>query len=221
VTIGRKKESDLFSKICDMLRPHFVSVNRQDYFENVLRGDSTYRVIHVPPSAIVGLSRQIMDLFQQSGFNKREQFVMGHLADQLSKCSMFISQHAIEVCPSFMPSRRIGVLADSTIRRVYLSATLTSEVDFCRAFGRRPSRKIEPESDAGTGERLIVLTNKERLKDGPKTGVTDLSIAAALSSKHKLLITTNSYIAAEKYKFLATPPPAEEFTQRLDAFKSA
>lgn len=146
-------------------------------------------------------------------------FALGHLADRLDKCAIFVSQHAVEVCPAFLPSRRISFLSDPEIRRIYLSATLTSEVDFCRAFGRKPSFRIEPESDAGIGERLIILADRESITDRGAKGVKAESIARSLASTHKLLISTPTYLSAAKYKEIATPPRTSEFSAKLDEFR--
>jgi hypothetical protein len=120
-----------------------------------------------------------------------------------------------------LPSRRIAFLADRDIRRIYLSATMRSEVDFCRAFGRRPSEKIELESDAGVGERLIVLSDRETLTDGRTKGVQDDRIATVLSANQKLLVSTSSYLSAAKYRALAIPPSVNEFTAKLDEFRKS
>jgi hypothetical protein len=92
----------------------------------------------------------------------------------------------------------VPFLADSDVRRIYLSATLTSEVDFCRAFGKRPTLRIEPESDAGIGERLIILAERHTLKDNGAKGVTEESIARVVAADNKLLIYVTSYVAAKK-----------------------
>lgn len=97
--------------------------------------------------------------------------------------------------------------------------TLTSEVDFCRAFGKRPATRIEPVSDAGIGERLIVLADQDRLFDGGKKGVSAERLARVLSANNKILISTPSYPAAKKYAGIAIPPPAEDFSRKLDEFR--
>jgi hypothetical protein len=113
----------------------------------------------------------------------------------------------------------VPFLADSDVRRIYLSATLTSEVDFCRAFGKRPTLRIEPESDAGIGERLIILAERHTLKDNGAKGVTEESIARVVAADNKLLISVPSYVAAKKYQSLTVPPNNNEFSAKLDEFR--
>jgi hypothetical protein len=207
-----------------LLRPHFVALHRTDYFDRIVKGDSPYYVAAVPPNAVVALSRDrsLLELLRKADPDQGNiSFALGHLADHLDSCAIFISQHAIEVCPPFLPSRRIAFLTDPEIRRIYLSATLTSEVDFCRAFGKRPSLRIEPESDAGIGERLIILAERDTLTDGGVRGVKAEAIARTLAAGNKLLISTPTYLAAAKYKSLAMPPRTDEFSAKLDAFRKS
>lgn len=220
--IERSSLQTVFDRVVALSTPHFEAVQRGDYFRGILAGNSAYRIALLPPGAVVALTRDstLLSLFREAEAQTPElRFPLGHLADHLSSCSVLFSQNSIEVCPAFLPSKRLSYLADPEIRRIYLSATLTSEVDFCRAFGRRPANKIEPESDAGMGERLIVLTEKGRLSNKGSKDVSDVDLARCLSAQNKLLISTPSYPAASKYKALGVPPSTAEFTARLDEFR--
>jgi Rad3-related DNA helicase len=171
---------------------------------------------------VVSLEPTLSQLFSEFGLrdrNSEESFALGHLEDHIGKCCIFISHHSVEIARAFLPAKRIGFLSDNKIRRIYLSATLTSEVDFCRAFGKKPSYKVEPESDAGIGERLIVLSDRESVLDKGAKGVTDARIASVVAAQHKLLICTPNYGAAAKYENLATAPSVKEFSVKLDDFR--
>lgn len=220
--LEKSEVKSVFDRIATLCTPHFVAMGRGDYFNRILQKDSSYRVALLPPGAMVALTRDttLLNLLREAESVVSEiGFPLGHLADHLSRCSMLFSHDQIEICPAFLPSKRLTYLADPEIRRIYLSATLTSEVDFCRAFGRKPSSKIEPESDAGMGERLIVLAERSKLTNGGATNVSDTTLAQCLSAQNKLLISTPSYPAATKYKSLASPPSASEFSARLDEFR--
>src|SRR5258708_24160733 len=182
-----------------------------------MQGESTYGVAVLPPGAVIALTRDatLLNLLKEAEAEVSDiRFPLGHLADHLSTCTILFAKDVIEICPAFLPSKRLSYLADPEIRRIYLSATLTSEVDFCRAFGRRPSNKIEPESDAGMGERLIVLAERSKLTNGGATNVSDLMLAECLSAQNKLLISAPSYPAASKYKTLDVPPTTTNFTAK-------
>lgn len=220
--IEQDKQPQIYKRAAELLRPHFVALHRADYFDRIVQGDSSYYVVAAPPSATVAINRDGILLELLRGADQSQGnvgFALGHLADRLDKCSVFISQHSIEVCPPFLPSKRIPFLSDPDIRRIYLSATLTSEVDFCRAFGRKPSFRVEPESDAGIGERLIILADREAMTDGGEKGVKAESIARTLAATHKLLISTPTYVTAAKYRDLAIPPKSDEFSAKLDEFR--
>lgn len=220
--IDKGKLPRIYSRLAQLAAPHFEAVGRTDYFARILQGDSSYRVALLPPGAVVSIVREgvLLSLLREAEAEVSEiAFPLGHLADHLNACTILFSQESVEICPSFLPSKRLAYLTDPEIRRIYLSATLTSEVDFCRAFGRKPSNKIEPESDAGMGERLIVLAERSNLTNGGAPNVGDITLATCLSAKNKLLISTPSYPAASKYKALSTPPTASEFTEKLDEFR--
>jgi hypothetical protein len=222
--IEKSKLQSVFNRLVALSTPHFETVGRGDYFRGVLQGESTYRVALLPPGAVITLTRDatLLNLLKEAESQISEiQFPLGHLADHLSTCTILFAQDVIEICPAFLPSKRLSYLADPEIRRIYLSATLTSEVDFCRAFGRRPSNRIEPESDAGMGERLIILAERSKLTNGGVGNVSDLMLAQCLSAHNKLLISTPSYPAASKYKAIAVPPSTTEFSAKLDEFRRA
>jgi hypothetical protein len=220
--IDKSEQPAAYQRIVELLKPHFAAVQRADYFERVLNGDSAFYVIAAPPNAIVAINRDnnLLSILRSADERLGNiSFALGHLADHLDRCLLLISQHAIEICPPFLPSKRIPFLSDPEIRRIYLSATLTSEVDFCRAFGKKPATRVEPESDAGIGERLIILAEKERLTDAGAKGVKDETIASVIVKNQKLLISTPTYGTALKYKNIAVPPKAAEFSDRLNEFR--
>ncbi|TIM96819.1 MAG: DEAD/DEAH box helicase [Mesorhizobium sp.] len=222
--ISADDHAQLFSRLVELVRPHFAAIGRADYYNNVISGGSVHRVVLVPPPAMLALGREqnLLGILREHGLYEGETaYALQHLADHLHVCPMFISRSSIEIAPAFLPSKRIDYLTDPAVRRVYLSATLTSEVDFCRAFGKRPSLKIEPESDAGMGERMIILTEASKLTEAGAGNVKPARVAAYLAGSNKLLITTSSYAAAEKYREIASPPPQRQFTEALDAFRKS
>jgi hypothetical protein len=222
VRIDKERLPSIYSRIVSLLKPHFLTLHREEYFDRIIAGDSVYSVAAAPPSAVIALDRDrslIAALREAEAADRAIGFSLGHLADRLDRCAIFLSKNSIEICPPFLPSRRVAFLTDPDIRRIYLSATLTSEVDFCRAFGKRPSVRIEPESDAGIGERLIVAVDAKKLNLGGIKNVSPEVVARILAQAQKLLISTPSYAAADKFKSLAVPPRVDEFSAKLDEFR--
>lgn len=223
VKITKEDHSVAYHRIVGLLRPHFEALHRIDYFDRIVAGTSSYSVVAAPPNAVVALGRDrslLGAIKEAEASDKTIGFAFGHLADHLDKCAIFISQHTIEICPPFLPSKRVLFLSDPDIRRIYLSATLTSEVDFCRAFGRRPSDTIEPVSDAGIGERLIVPADPNSLKNGGTKETRPDAVARVLATHQKLLISTPTYGSARKYSDLAQPPRTDDFSTKLDEFRN-
>lgn len=101
------------------------------------------------------------------------------------------------------------------VRRVYLSATLEFETDFVRGFGRRIAHPIEPDNDAGNGERLILLSSRFESKIEKRT------LADEVLKKHKVLISVPSYPKATPWKSVGVPPNREAFSKELQAFRAA
>lgn len=219
ISIDRKKSEPAFNELIQMVLPYFEAISRREHLASVLNGSGTYNCTMVPPGAVVATARSGALVSWMRRHSISEDFAFGHLADKLAYCSIFISRYAIEIAPSFLPSRRLDLLASRDVRRVYLSATLTSEVDFCRAFGRRPVVKIEPENDAGVGERLVVLRRRDQLTLKGSSNPEFSMIASSLAAQHKVLIASSSYRAADKYKSVAVPPKASEFSEKLEAFR--
>jgi Type III restriction enzyme, res subunit/Helicase C-terminal domain len=222
IRIARKDNQAIYENITTVISAYFSNLNKEDYYKGIVSGESVHKVALVPPHAVIALIKEhkLLDIFGKYQLAKTSLgYPLQHLADHIQTCSIFVSRDSIEITPAFLPSKRIDFLNDPDIRRIYLSATLTSEVDFCRAFGKQPSFKIEPESDAGMGERLMLLADKSNLVIGGKRDVSPERVAAVLSIKHKLLITTSSYGAAKKYESIATPPSVKEFSAELEKFR--
>jgi Type III restriction enzyme, res subunit len=224
VKIEAKDHAELFANIVALATPYLSAIGKTDYFNGIVSGESSHRTAMLPPHVTAALCREhnLLEIFHRFNLQKgRTAYALQHLGDHLETCNVFVSRHAIEIAPAFLPSKRIDYLVSDQIRRVYLSATLTSEVDFVRAFGKRPSSKIEPESDAGIGERLIILSDVSTLVEAGRGGVTAERVAQLLAQKHKLLISTSSYLSAQKYKNIAVPPRSETFSAELEAFRIA
>ena len=75
---------------------------------------------------------------------------------------------------------------------VYLSATLQSQTEFIRAFGRKPQEVIVPSNDAGNGERLII--NGQAIQSG-----FTADFVKQLSSSRKVVIAVPNFIEAQKW----------------------
>ena len=219
ITIDRKTNEDAFSEFVRLIEPFFQQITRKEFLHGILNGNGIWPCTAIPPGAMVTLAQSgvLLNWLQKNSISN--DFAYGHLADRLKVCSAFVSRSRIEIAPAFLPSKRIELLSSNEVRRVYLSATLTSEVDFCRAFGKPPSKRIAPESDAGVGERLVILRRRDQLVFRGKPNPDFVDLAKHLSNEHKVLIASSSYRSAEKYRDLVRPAHPEEFSERLEEFR--
>lgn len=135
------------------------------------------------------------------------------LEDRINACAAVFTRCAFELTPPFLPSLALDIFQQK-VRRVYLSATLQSQTDFIRAFGRQPDVTVTPSNDAGNGERLIVSGGKVKGGFGPK-------FAEKLVETQKVLIAVPTYESAKPWATVAEPPATIEFTEKLDEFRHA
>lgn len=219
ISVDRAKQADAFNEFVRLILPYFERIMRREFLSAILNGSSTYSCTAIPPGAVVELARSGALADWMNRHQISQGFAFGHLADKLQACSVFISRNAIEIAPAFLPSKRMDLLASTDVRRVYLSATLTSEVDFCRAFGKRPAVKIEPENDAGVGERLVVLRRRDQLHLNGSRNPEFVDLTSQIARQHKVLIASSSYQSAEKYRSLVRPAKAAQFSESLEAFR--
>lgn len=132
----------------------------------------------------------------------------------MKHCACFISSDTIEFTPPFLPTLILQAFAND-VKRVYLSATITTRADFTRVFGRVAQQIIAPNVDAGDGERLFLFASKF------EKGVVDPNFVRQIASKTKVLIAVPSKQRGQRWSDFAILPEREEFTQKLDAFRAA
>ena len=218
VSISKRIHPDLFSKLIGILAPAFEQVGRKITLEQTLQ-DANSAPIMVPNFASAAFASQISAELtiatkgRGADIGLKSSFVA--LKDLIQHCCILISEPTVELSPPFVPTAAFPILHEGATRRIYLSATLKSKADFVRTFGREPTRTIEPENDAGNGERLILFH-----KFLPQN-LTGPALAQIFASQNKILIAVPGTRGAQVYKDVATPPTRAEFSNKLDAFRAA
>ena len=215
IRIDRLKNEELFKGICSLLEPYFQTLQRRGEFNDTQDGNHSTMVFALP-SALKECERQLQALFEQYRIqdHKELKYPFAYLKDKLDRCTIVFGNGACEIAPPFLPVLALDIF-DRPVRRVYLSATLNFKTDIARAFGRVPEVAIEPRSDAGNGERLILFG---RLLSGQE--ITS-SFAKKLSRKHKTLIAVPSARLAREWSDVGQPPSAAEFSSELEKFRKA
>lgn len=169
----------------------------------------------VPPKDLYKNVEQLLEILKRYGINKsdKHKFPFALLEDKLRCCAAMFSGGEFELTPPFLPSLALDIF-EQDLKRIYLSATLQSEIEFIRAFGRVPDVIIEPPFDtAGNGERLILDSKNVEIGFGPE-------FAKHLVGSRKAIISVHNYRRAEQWSGVARPPKKEEFSKELEEFRS-
>ncbi|HWN95602.1 MAG TPA: DEAD/DEAH box helicase family protein, partial [Methylomirabilota bacterium] len=214
--ITKERFGNVYSAIANEFADYFHAVGLASSFDEVISGTG-HRLLLAPPFEVRRVHSAILKLLQESdvpGDFDATAFAWEHLKDRIDLCAFVISSSEITITPPFVPVRTLPYFS-STIRRVYLSATLSALDVFVRTFGRKPSSEIRPTTTAGECERMILIPQK-------MVGVADdLAVAKNAVRPYKSLILVPSYPRAEKWADLVKPPPKEAATEAIENFKQA
>lgn len=211
--IKREDYEELYLALVETLRPVFQDMGQRMEFQAAVKEDSG-TVLLVPPCGFYDLSLQVTSLLDGGIKDKDAQvsFPWLFLRDHLQFCACLVRNDAIEFTPPFLPTLTLPIF-DRDVKRVYLSATLTTKADFTRVFGRSPQNVIAPNVDAGDGERLFLFASKF------EKGAVDKNIIKAMSTETKVLIAVPSRERGKYWSEFAVVPERATFTERLDEFR--
>ncbi len=205
---------DLFTGLTELFRPHFRELRIEGRFNDSLTREHS-SIVMAAPNGLFERREQLVALLEARAAQNDNQlkYSYAHLRDKVDCCAALFGHGNFELAPPFLPSLALDVF-ERPIRRIYLSATLRSKTDFVRAFGRLPNVMIEPDNDAGNGERLILFGRTIRGGISPE-------LIAEISAKRKTLIAVPNYPSSEVWSDLAQPPEPKDFSAQLDAFRNA
>ncbi len=215
LSISRDDRPALYESLCAILEDCFTSYDLKRRFRD-LRKFQTDQALLAPPTSIFDQAERIENTLAS---NVREDdpdllFPYEFLKDHIKFCTVFVNSHRIEISPPFLPSLTIQAIGGRNIQRVFLSATLDTRSDFARAFGRLPDQVVEPNVDAGNGERLILFADAF----GDENEVN--KVAARINTSAKMLIAVPSARRARRWKAFGTPPDRKHFSSALDKFRT-
>jgi len=216
LTISRSDYKDLYDHIAGLLTPVFAKAGQSFGYQEVLTQRSTSIMI-VPPMLTLEVADAISEAVRGMDLKKLPDLLFPylHLKDHIKICAITVSRGQIEIAPPFLPTPITYPFSQEDMRRVYLSATLQTQAEFARAFGKSPDVVIAPETDAGNGERCILFGNQVPDDD------TGLKLAAAIKRQQKLVILCRSYPDARSWESLATIPKRQDFSDELEQFRHA
>ena len=212
--IDSQRDSSLFKEIADLFRPHFKELGIRGRFADSI-GPNRQRTAFVSPGGLYVQIERLLEIFQRHGVKDHEEwkYSFAWLEDKLNCCAAIFSRGVFELTPPFLPSLGLDIF-NQTTRRVYLSATLQSETEFIRAFGRRPKKTIAPSNDAGNGERLILDGRKTNEGFGPR-------FVKRLVNGRKAIVAVQDYARSKEWESVAEAPAKEQFSYALEEFRNS
>lgn len=205
---------ELFKEIAELFKPHFQELGIAGRFRDAL-DLSRHSTAFVAPHGLYERSERLLEILLRHGVKDHDEltYPFAWLEDRINACAVVFTRGAFELTLPFLPSLALDIFQQK-VRRVYLSATLQSQTDFIRAFGRKPDVTVTPSNDAGNGERLIVSGRKVKNGFGP-------DFAEKLVETQKVVIAVPDYERAKAWAKVAEPPAREDFSEQLTEFRKA
>lgn len=213
--ISKSQFEQTYSQIAAEFADYFHSVGLSSSFDEVLAGTSN-RLLLAPPFEVRRAHAAILKSIREGTVptDDNTNFAWAHLKDHIDLCAFVISSSEITLTPPFVPVRALPYFSGS-IRRVYLSATLSARDVFARTFGRTPAFQIAPTTTAGECERMLLIPAKI-------AGVeNDVQVAKDAIRPHKALVLVPSYVRAGEWADLVQPPAKEQASEAIESFKQA
>lgn len=166
IRVGRERFREIYDGIMEMTRGKFRDMGRGTIFDEVATGRDPATVLFVPTFISMPLADRLVALLRENGVPEELQtmFAWAHLRGHIKDCAILLHAQGIEITPLLPPLKGLRPFQDD-VRRLYLSATLPADEDFCRTFGRFPGKVIEPGGRAGETERMILIAPPESSDD--------------------------------------------------------
>ncbi len=216
ICIDRNRFRDLYHEITELTRERFHRMGRGTIFDEVVDTRDTSTVLFVPTFVSVSLTDTLVALLRNHGVPETRQtkFAWQHLRSHIRDCAILLHARRIEITPFLPPVHDLRPFQDD-VRRLYLSATLPGDDEFCRTFGRYPKRIIEPGGRAGETERMILIARQECTDDDAVVW------AKRLVDERKALIMVPHGEAVDRWTDIAAVFRSEEGHARIQQFAAS
>jgi len=203
-----------FGKLSNLFRGHFARNSQSQQFEEALQGHAL-ALLFVPTFEVrrnVGLISKIL-LDNGVATSTTTLFSWAHLKDKLNVCTVLISGLGIEISPPVLPTFATAYFG-AGLKRVYLTATLPSAVEFIRTFGITNPRRVTPGGKSGEAQRQFVFVPGE-------TDEEQRENALNLTKKLKACIISPSTRAADEWPAEIPRFDGNQGQQAIDAFRNS
>ena len=213
ICLDRDRFGSLYNSVIELTRDHFRDMGRGTIFDEVVSRRDSATVLFVPTFLSAPLADRLIDLLHENDVSEDRQtkFAWEHLRAHIKDCAVLLHARRIEITPVLPPVNDLQLFQDD-VRRLYLSATLPADDDFCRTFGRYPAKVIEPGGRAGDTERMILLAPQE------STDEQAVAWIKKLIDERKALIMVPYGEAADRWHDIASVFRSDEGHARIRQF---
>lgn len=215
--IKRDKFSQLFSRIFELFRSYHEKIGSGVGYTETEKNQEYNSYWLIPPFALYEQHNELKRLLieEELGKNIDTMFAWEYLKDKIDLCTLFISGVEITITPPVVPIHDLPYFSQS-IRRLYLSATLSAKDRFLKTFGKNPEI-IAPKTTAGECERLIIIPS---LNKGCNSQ-DDIKIAKDIIEDKKALILVPSYRQSKEWEDVITLKLGDDVTEQIESFKKS
>ena len=211
-------QNPLFQRLANIIIDSAPDASWRSRFEGLLNDRVSGDPRIAPMDFGSRYKSQLDEIFLGSLQNDRDPnfYTVENIYGKWERCVAIFDANSIDITPPIPPVLTNYLFADRNIRRIYLSATLTQESDFARAFGRRVKERIRPDVDAGDGERLIVMTRKAV---GDREA--EHHFIRQLTANQKSLFAVPNAGVASRWDSVVRPVATTQFSEELNRFRNS
>ncbi|MCG3177989.1 MAG: hypothetical protein BIFFINMI_00312 [Phycisphaerae bacterium] len=160
-TLSFSQADERFLPLANLYRGVFAANSQIQQFEEALSGHG-FSLLFVPMYEVKRQADVMRKLLADSGITEDEHlaYPWAHVKDSLNRCVVIISGMGIEITPPMLPLHTTPYF-NPGVRRVYLTATLPSQVEFASTFGVTPGTCVAPGGKSGEAQRLFIFPAAE------------------------------------------------------------
>jgi hypothetical protein len=165
-TLRLGSTTDAYSKVVSLFKPYLEKSGHAQELAALLDGDWA-QLLFIPAFELNRQWQRLTQILVDEDVtnNKATLFAWEHLRDRLNRCAILISATAVEISPVSLPLSTLGYFFPEP-RRIYLTATMPSPVQFSQTFGVETAHIIRPGGKSGDSQRLFIFapgsTNEEQ-----------------------------------------------------------
>ena len=213
--ISRQSKPEAYDALWAMFKEYHHLAGRatsyQEMYDHVNRN-----LFLIPPHEVKRQASQMRQILGSADLTQGTDtmFAWEHIRDHEDLCCVLVTEEAISLTPPVIPNSSLSLFAPS-VRRIYLSATLTAPDAMVRAFGREPNRIVSPSTTAGECERMILLPSASKEPDG------ELAAAKRMITELKALILVPSFVRGSEWSDVSEMPRGDAVTEAIERFRDS